>query len=211
MRRILMKKLVSCILLIAILFSFCACGGHTSKPDESRDTQQEQLTDKETTYGNDDESAEKTWKLNYYVDDFQQPTDESYLCSKKFSGQFSNSATTNSVVDAEVLVDKENIAIFLYEYGYHQVKNSSSYYDDEYNITMRLKNGKEYKFSGAVYCGGDRIIINENYNSTIIKALSQKENSPVSFYIEHAKYATTKYLFSVTCDNFAEEYQKLSK
>ena len=207
-----MKKLVSCILLTAILLSFCACGGHTSKPDESTGTQQKQSTDEEMTYGNDDEdeSVEKTWELDYYVDDFQQPTDESYLCSKTFSGQFSNSATTKSRLDVDVLVDKEKISFVLYEYGYYQVKNSSSYYEDEYNITMRLKNGKEYKFSGAVYCGGDRIIIDENYNSTVVKALSQKENSPVAFYIEHAKYTTTKYLFSVTCDNFAEEYQKLS-
>ena len=52
--------------------------------------------------GGDDSSSSAAdtkglWSVNYYVDDFQQPTEEWYITNEtSFTGTFSNSATTNS-------------------------------------------------------------------------------------------------------------------
>ena len=52
------------------------------------------------------EAAPGIWSVNYYVDDFQQPTDEWYITANtSFSGTFSNSATTNSKLAVQVAVD----------------------------------------------------------------------------------------------------------
>lgn len=67
------------------------------------------------------------WRIDYSVDDFNQPTDEWYITEDEYLvGTFSNSATTNSELYANVMVDlDDNVMIFLYEYGSRQVKNSS--------------------------------------------------------------------------------------
>lgn len=150
-----------------------------------------------------------SWQLNYYVDDFQQPTSEAYVSNKNyFTGTFSNSATTNSKLLVTFLADADNIAVFLYEYGRHQVKNSSSYNVDKYTISMKTADGTVYKLTGTVYCGGDRLIIDDRYNSTVLKALNSGEN--ISFHIVDSEHTTTSYLFTVETNNFAEEYAKIT-
>lgn len=150
-----------------------------------------------------------SWQLNYYVDDFQQPTSEAYVSNKNyFTGTFSNSATTNSKLSVTFLADADNIAVFLYEYGRHQVKNSSSYTEDKYTISMKTADGTVYKLTGTVYCGGDRLFIDDRYNSTVLKALKSGEN--ISFHIVDSDRTTTNYLFTVETNNFAEEYAKIT-
>ena len=89
--------------------------------------------------GGDDSSSSAAdtkglWSVNYYVDDFQQPTEEWYITNEtSFTGTFSNSATTNSKLLVQVAVDEfegegKRVAFFLYEYGRNQVKNSSTNY-----------------------------------------------------------------------------------
>ena len=53
------------------------------------------------------------------MDDFNQPTDEWYITEDEYLvSTFSNSATTNSRLYANVMVDlDDNVMIFLYEYG----------------------------------------------------------------------------------------------
>lgn len=148
------------------------------------------------------------WQTRYYVDNFNQPTDEGYVSNLTyFIGSFNNSATTDSLLYVEVVVDEEDITFFLYEYGRNQVKNSSSSYDDIYNITMRTDDGTDYNFTGVVYCGGDRLFIDQTYVPEVIAALSQDGNT--SFYIEDAERITTNYLFTITSSNFAKQYAEL--
>lgn len=59
------------------------------------------------------------WRISHYVDDFKNPTKDAYLTNvTPFKGTFSNTATENSKLLVEMLVDNDNdISIQLYEYG----------------------------------------------------------------------------------------------
>ncbi len=218
-----MKKPLVLILAIAMLASLCACGATTAAPDDEKEStsQVAEVTEKEEEKKEEkkEEKEESTpkkevssWEVQYYVDDFGQPTKDGYVCnSDVFSGKFSNSATTDSALYANIVIDKDNVCIFLYEYGRTQVKNSSSYYDDLYNIKMKTADGKVHNLTGAIYCGDDRIIIDSDHKSKVIKALSKGGDAVVSFYIENAERPTTNYLFSVTSNDFAKQYKKLTK
>lgn len=155
------------------------------------------------------EAAPGIWSVNYYVDDFQQPTDEWYITANtSFSGTFSNSATTNSKLAVQVAVDAEDIAFFLYEYGRSQVKNPSSNYVDEYDITMRTADGTDHSLSGTVYCGGDRLIIEGKDMDTVLAAM--KDGGTISFHIVESDRTTTSYLFSLEASNFSQVYEEMA-
>lgn len=146
------------------------------------------------------------WRIDYYVDDFNQPTDEWYITEDEYLvGTFSNSATTNSKLYANVMVDlDDNAMIFLYEYGSRQVKNSSERYWDEYNITMRTPDGADHKITGTMYCGDDRVNIDDAYIDEVLTALKGEGN--VMFRIENADRTVESYLIEVATSNFAELY-----
>ena len=149
-----------------------------------------------------------SWSLDYYVDEFDEPTSDGYVYNySMFLGTFSNSATTDSILQVMLLADKSDITIFLYEYGRNLVKNSSSRYVEEYDITMKTEDGTKHDLTGTIYCGGDRLFIDEKYESTVLEAL--KSGGTVSFYIVQSDRTTTTYLFSVSTDNFAEKYAEL--
>lgn len=155
------------------------------------------------------EAAPGIWSVNYYVDDFQQPTDEWYITANtSFSGTFSNSATTNSKLAVQVAVDAEDIAFFLYEYGRSQVKNPSSNYVDEYDITMRTADGTDHSLSGTVYCGGDRLMIEGKDMDTVLAAM--KDGGTISFHIVESDRTTTSYLFSLEASNFSQVYEEMA-
>ena len=148
------------------------------------------------------------FSTGYYVDEFDQPTKDGYVWNYNYiTGKFSNSATTDSLLYVQVLVDKDDITIFLYEYGRNLVKNSSSRYVEDYDITMKTADGTKYNLKGTIYCGGDRLFINEKYESTVLNAL--KSGDTVSFYIVQSDRTTTTYLFSVNSSNFAEKYESM--
>ena len=144
------------------------------------------------------------------MDNFQQPTDESYIANMTpFVGTFSNSATRDSLLYVKVVADAKDAAFFLYEYGRdNPVKNSSSNYTDPYNITMRLADGTETAMTGTMYCGGDRVYVDDAYYDAVIAALNQ-EDTTVAFYIEDAERTVSHYLFTIETSNFPELYQEL--
>ena len=142
------------------------------------------------------------------MDEFDQPTTDGYVATSVYiSGTFSNSATTDSLLYVQVLADEEDIAFFLYEYGRNLVKNSSSYYVDDYKITMKTADGTKHNLTGTIYCGGDRLMIDNKYKSLVFDAL--KSGEIVSFYLVEEDYTTSTYLFSVNTSNFAEEYAEM--
>jgi len=148
------------------------------------------------------------FSIGYYVDEFNQPTKDGYVVNNSYiTGSFSNSATTDSLLNVQVLADKDDIAFFLYEYGRNTVKNSSSRYVEEYKITMKLADGTKHNMTGTIYCGDDRLFVDSIYESTVLNAL--KSGEQVSFYIEKADRTVVTYLFTVNTSNFAEEYAHL--
>lgn len=148
------------------------------------------------------------WEINYYVDEFQRPTDKAYISNKtRFTGTFSNSATTNSRLSIRIAAEKDYIAILLYEYGSNLVKNSSSKYVDEYDVTIRTPDGKKTTFSGGINPGGNRIVFSVKDMKSVLNIL--KSNQEIDFYIVESDRPTTSYLFTVEQSNFAELYNKL--
>lgn len=160
-------------------------------------------------------AAEGSWAVNYYVDDFDQPTDQWYITTNNsVTGNFSNSATTKSQLNAQMAIDKDEetggdrIAIFLWEYGRTMVKNSSEQSVDEYNITMRASDGTDHEMTGTMYCGGDRLFIDDAYVGDVIAAM--KEAGTVSFRIVDANRTTSTYLFSIETSNFGSVYDSMA-
>lgn len=148
------------------------------------------------------------WTTGYYVDEFDSPTDDGYVINlSHWSGTFSNSATTDSLLYVDFLADTSELAIFLYEYGRTAVKNSSSRYVDEYDITMKAPDGTKHELTGTLYCGGDRLFIDQKYKQLVLDAMAQEGS--VSFYIVQRDRTTTTYLFTMNTSNFTEEYNKL--
>ena len=144
------------------------------------------------------------WETRYYVDEFDQPTNEWYISSKElFIGKFSNSATTNSKLTVKMLIDKDDITIFLYEYDMYPVKNPWSS-ADEYDITIRTSSGDKY-LTGTMYSDGDRIFIDSQHISSVIQAL--RGGDEIMFHIASENMDT--YLFSVMPANFADEYDSI--
>lgn len=206
-----MKKSLLIVLSLTMLLSLGACGGGNESATANEEAT---VTEEEATTENDTATEEEAslWETYYYVDDFNQPTEDWYIGNTTpFIGTFSNSATTDSNLLVNVVVDEVDIAFFLYEYGSNQVKNSSSSYDDIYNIKMRTEDGTDYSFTGVMYCGDDRIFIDQAYIPDVVSALSGEGNTMTSFYIENAERTTTNYLFTAISNNFGEQYGALMK
>ncbi|MCK9482295.1 MAG: hypothetical protein M0R38_11110 [Bacteroidia bacterium] len=68
------------------------------------------------------------WRINYFVDSFGDPTEHAYVSMGRQKGTFSNSATRNSRLDWQLVVDIEdkNISFILWEYGSYMVQGSFS-------------------------------------------------------------------------------------
>ena len=151
-----------------------------------------------------DEGNKPLWNMKEYVDEFEISTGEKYISSGTLTGQFSNTATTNSKLSVKILVDKDFIAIMLYEYGNQQVKNISSRNGVEYSITIRQEDDTRSSISGEMPPGGDRIVIKQNEKYKLLKLLY--EDSDLIVHIVNNDRTTTTYLFDVSISNFTELY-----
>jgi hypothetical protein len=232
-----MKKAITFILAAALALSLAACGGGgtpttnggnstptpTSAEPTPAPTPEPTPTPTPTPEPTPTEDADVSssgragslWEKSYFVDEFKQPTEEAYVYNNTLVvGTFSNSATTNSMVTATILIDAENMAIMLYEYGRSAVKNSSTRYDEAYDIKMKTADGTTIDMAGAIWTGGDRIVIDETYRSDIIEALSALpvgDVAFVSFYIVRSDSPTTTYLLPVPMSNFGDVIDTLSE
>ena len=142
-----------------------------------------------------------SWEIAFYVDDFNNPTDEAYIRnSDVLYGTFSNSATTDSTLYAKVLIDADDIAIKLWEYGRNEVK---AYTSTDYKITILDDSGTKHYTTGTMYKNGDRIRLAD---WTLVNLLQY--NTKLKIYIqENSKYGVNStYLFSVNNGNFNSIY-----
>ena len=139
----------------------------------------------------------QTWSKNFYTDDFDEPTDEWYV-SRTFIGTFSNSATSDSRLKGDILIDAEDISIFLYEYYTHQVKNPYSR-SESYVISVRLENGTTKTFDGYIYSDGDRIMVDDGDVAALKNLLVN--GGKMKFYIYEKDNSVTNYLFEISSDN----------
>jgi len=140
------------------------------------------------------------WKIEHYVNEFNEETYREYITTdKKLEGTFNNSAATDSMLKADILVDSLGVSIVLYEYGDRQVKSSLS---TDYQISVKY-GSKTESVSGEL--SNDRIkIYGDSKNESIICALASGKT--VKFYIEETKHPITNYSFTVESSNFKDRY-----
>lgn len=192
----IMKRMLSALLILAVLCTLCACGDNPAT-DSSATTNTTDTTSVETDTTLSEE-PDGIWVTKNYVDEFNDPTYQQYISTNTLlSGTFSNTATTNSKLQAKILVDSVHCSIMLFEYGNKQVKSNV---DDEYKISIKY-GYKKTDVYGTM--NADRIQIYTD-KSEVIQALSSGET--VTFYIVKSKSKTTTYMFSVESSNFADEY-----
>ena len=145
------------------------------------------------------------WEKRYYVDEFNNPTSNAFIApTDTISGTFSNSATTNSRLNAYVRVNSDDCEIMLWEYGSSLVKASST---TDYDITILLPNGTKKYFTGTMYKNGT-VICFDNYSEII--ALLKNTDGILKFYIkEDSKYGVNStYLFEVNTSGFKTLYNQ---
>ena len=143
------------------------------------------------------------WSIGYFVDEFNNPTDHKYIRCDTVQGTFSNSATTNSKLNAYLLVNKPytntdwlEVEIKLFEYGNSVVKGIFS--SEEYDITILDTKKVKHYLTGKIYKGDDRIGVEE-----VDEMLSiLKQQGTISIYMESSKYSISTYLFSIETSNF---------
>ena len=189
------------ILLIGVIFGSSNENDDTT-PSESNPTDIVTESDSvDTTAPTTTEpSTPQSWTKNFYVDDFDEPTDEWYV-SRSFLGTFSNSATSDSRLKGDILIDENDISIFLYEYYTHQVKNPYSR-SEGYIINVRLEDGTTKKFNGYIYSEGDRIYVDESDVASMKKLLMN--GGEMKFYIYEKDNSVTNYLFEISSDNLKD-------
>ena len=145
------------------------------------------------------------WEKRYYTDEFNNPTSKAFIAPiDTLSGTFSNSATTNSKLNAYMRIDKDNCQIMLWEYGSNLVKAYSS---TDYKITILLPSGSKKYFYGTMYKNGQVIYFNDY--SEIVSLLKSTEGVLKIYIQESSKYGVNStYLFEVNTSGFKALYNK---
>jgi len=130
------------------------------------------------------------WTTNNYVDDFGEPTENSYDVMIT-DGTFSNSATQNSKLSLKFINNKkeENLLIYVYEYGSKLANDIEGNFE-----TVRLKDpeGIVHTLNKVFFAkSGVLLISKENYKK-ISNALIKKGNFMIIFN-RTTKYSTSSY------------------
>lgn len=147
------------------------------------------------------------WTVDHYVDKFGDKTKEGFIANKqKIRGTFSNSATTNSDLLADFLLDdRKNMSIMLYEYaGKNPVKQ---YGTTGYRVMIKDKNGKKSELSAINY-SSDRLRIDPSQASKLHNALKLGGN--VQFVIYESENRINTYSFILeNADGYEKAYAQL--
>lgn len=143
----------------------------------------------------------------YFVDDFGDPTDVGYISQKAFlKGIFSNSATTNSTINWELILAKDEAAIVIYKYGSTRLTGSYGF-PDAYDVLIKGSDGKVYQ----LYCKNytDRISVEPNVLKSFTDIFLAGGDVKIAI-TDNSEYSYTSYsLGTINCDGINELYQSL--
>ncbi|MEA4928415.1 MAG: hypothetical protein VB104_07025 [Candidatus Limiplasma sp.] len=129
------------------------------------------------------------WELRYYVDEFGNPSEQGYITNTKWNkGEFSNSATEGAALNAQFLIDIDDVALKLYEYaGSNPLK---VYNTTVYDVSILASDGQKYTCQATEY--SDRLYLPRD----VLDIFSQ--NGKTSFYVaETGSYASSTYNFTI--------------
>ena len=148
------------------------------------------------------------WTVQYYVDDFGEPTKEGYIRNTNLiSGTFSNTATQNSALNVKFLItNSTDISIMLYEYADNNpVKAYSS---ESYQVLIQDKDGNRLKLRATNY--SDRLNFDKTTSKKVHNVLMKGGN--IKFKIYESDTPTTEYDFTINNSDWYENaYAKLKE
>lgn len=195
-------KAIRVLVVMVLVFSFSACGNDSiEREDNSPISNNAAISE---TNDAEQSKTEGIWDIYYYVDEFDEPTDERYIDLKEdVKGVFSNSATTNSELYVGFAIDENEVGIFLYEYDY-DFPLKGDFSDEEYTISLKKENGEKATIAGKLFEDDDRITIKGDDKKTFIDFLCGEEKFKV--YIENNEYSGNNYLFELSPSNFSQLY-----
>lgn len=143
------------------------------------------------------------WYVDYYLDDFRQPTDQWYITAPAFPGTFNFDTTRDAELTVEVRVNcYGEIAFLLYRHGNMLERSVGA---ELYYITMRTSDGTDYAMTGTLYEDDHHLCIDEEYKSTVMETM--RNGGTIHFYIEYSRIQGTNFLFSINTDGFDDVYQ----
>lgn len=184
------------------------------KPEE----EEEQTQAIKDDYIKDDYTGIGIWKIDRFVDEFGDYTNEYHIRNDKFiKGKFSNSATDNSDLLVLLLIsDNNDSAIKLFEYGKKRYENKPEYYKNSihnsYIVLIKGKNNIKFELFATNY--SDRLNFDKK-NSRIFHKILMK-GGIIKFKIKQGvrkgmavdrKYS--HYSFNIQADGYGNSYKKM--
>ena len=178
-----MKKLFALLLTLCLLVPFGTCGAF---------------------------AAGSGWEIDYYVDDFGDPTDDAYIRGV-FSGTFSNTATSNSSLTVVVFYDPDEAAFSFRLLEYDRVRATySGSEEDAIAFKFKTPDGTVHEGSLAgiapngdlyLYGGNDTdTAITRMINAALIK-ITLDDGGEVRCI---AEFSNSKYTFTVDGNGFRD-------
>ncbi len=162
----------------------------------------EEGTEDETVEENE-VKADSNWEIEYFIDEFKQPTDKGYITNKGyFTGLFSNSATTDSKLAGYFVVEKDRVGLELFEYGNNEVNNPYSH-SQGYSILVLDQKGEKRSYKGSINSKSSRLYFSGTSFLSILK-----KDGEISIRINEDD-SLTSYLFSIDCTGFNDRYTEL--
>lgn len=210
-----MKRILLILLVFVICFSVIACGQTKEVQEETVEADSVSTESAEPAVTEEPEPIateppkEIHWTEEFYVDDFGDPTDESYIRGI-FEGEFSNSATSGSNLTAIFFMEKDlakasydMFTIRLLEYGNHKQDFLGCDYSD---VIIKIKVDGIVTEDSADYLLSDtgEIVIqrgNEIFEA-VLNALN--EDKEIAVVIEVGGYGTNLYRFDVDTNGLAD-------
>ena len=152
--------------------------------------------------------ANRPWKISYLSDEFGYSTNEKCIVTQS-DGLFSNSATSNSYLFAQIIITKIRTGILLHEYN--RSKPPAKFIDSRWQkgtLLMRNSDGRTLKLpvvdsnwghSGGLRFGG-------TLHPEIVKFFKASDGS-IEIYIKDN--FSSEYRFSINVLGFTDEYSLL--
>ena len=146
------------------------------------------------------------WKACTYVDEFRDLTQEKFIYVDTV-GTFSNLAAHDEILSVRILVDWQNIEIYMLEYGQYELSLIGS---NKYTIRIRDGNNTDHEFTGTLHSSTGRIQVDlpidtaQGSNPLRAELISIFSLGGIIRFSITEESGSSSYFFSVNdADNFA--------
>jgi hypothetical protein len=133
-------------------------------------------------------TTQAQWKLGYYVDEFGDKTEESYMRMRAL-GTFSNSATQKSKCVYDFVDSGESMELHVREYGSSMATDTKSTFE---TVKIKTPSG-EVKLIKNVFFSKSGILLFHKDTYAQIKSILMEEGRYVIVFNRSGKYSNSSY------------------